>query len=214
MTQNSFHEVRFPTDLALGAVGGPVRRTEVITLGSGHEQRNARWVNSRRRYNAGYGIKTVSDIQKVIDFFEQRRGRLYGFRFRDPLDWSSAAGSSSVSPEDQVLGIGDGISRTYQLRKSYGIGQAKYVRAIHKPVMGTVKVRVAGNDVSADNFSLDISTGSLTFIDTFIPPPDAPVTAGFEFDVPVRFDSDEILINLSHFDAGEIPSIPLVELLR
>ena len=100
---SSFHEIRFPTDLALGATGGPSRRTEVVTLGSGREQRNTRWANSRRRYNAGYGIKTVDDLHDVIEFFEERRGRLFGFRFRDPFDFKSTKHRLSVTANDQLL---------------------------------------------------------------------------------------------------------------
>ena len=103
----AFHEVLFPLDIALKSAGGPERRTEIVTAGSGREERNARWAHSRRRYDAGYGVKTFEALSAVVAFFEERRGRLYGFRWRDRLDHSSAA-SGAVTPLDQVIGTGDG----------------------------------------------------------------------------------------------------------
>ena len=105
---SSFHEVLFPLDIALRSAGGPQRRTDVVALGSGAEERNARWAHSRRRYDAGYGVKTYEALSQVVAFFEERRGRLYGFRWRDRLDHSSAAPDAGVAPSDQIIGIGDG----------------------------------------------------------------------------------------------------------
>jgi len=116
----SFHEVLFPLDIALKSAGGPQRRTDVVTLGSGAEERNARWAHSRRRYDAGYGVKTFNALSQVVAFFEERRGRLYGFRWRDRLDHSSAAPGVSIRPTDQIIGIGDGVTATFQLGKTYG----------------------------------------------------------------------------------------------
>ncbi len=209
----SFHDVRFPIDLAIGSTGGPERRTEIITLGSGHEQRNTRWAHSRRRYNAGYGVKTVADLQTVIEFFEQRRGRLYGFRFRDPLDWKSSRGNIPASQVDQQIGIGDGSADTFQIVKNYGQGVSQYTRPIAKPVETSVLVSVDGVGLSPSQYGIDAQTGAITFVTGSIPETGQVIAAGFEFDVPVRFDADEISINLGHFEAGDIPSIPLVELL-
>jgi len=211
--ENSFHEVRFPTDIALGSTGGPVRRTEVVTLGSGKEQRNSRWAHSRRQYNAGYGIKSTHDLQSVIEFFEERRGRLYGFRFRDPFDWKSSNSSVPVSALDQEIGIGDGTSRDFQISKRYGNHEYGYLRKISKPVAQTVLIAVDNDLISTNDYALEASTGLVTFHENTIPDKGQKITAGYEFDIPVRFDADEISVNLSHFEAGDIPSIPLVELL-
>jgi len=116
----SFHEILFPVDIALKSAGGPQRRTDVVTLGSGAEERNARWAHSRRRYDAGYGVKTFEALSQVVAFFEERRGRLYGFRWRDRLDHSSAAPGVTVAPTDQIVGTGDGVTATFQLGKTYG----------------------------------------------------------------------------------------------
>lgn len=214
MTQlEAFHDVRFPTDLAFGATGGPQRRTEIVTLGSGKEQRNTRWAHSRRRYNVGYAIKTIEDLQTVIAFFEERRGRLFGFRFRDPLDWKSCKPSQSVSPLDQQLGVGDGTVSDFKLLKRYGESAEGYQRIISKPDLETLRVAVDGVELDNSSYSFDAARSVISFVFTQVPASGSTVTAGFEFDVPVRFDTDEISVNLAHFEAGDIPVIPLMELL-
>jgi len=212
-TVTAFHNVRFPTDIALGSAGGPERRTEVLTLGSGHEQRNTRWANSRRRYNAGYGIKTLDDLSEVIVFFEERRGRLHGFRFRDPMDHKSSKPGSAISPIDQWIGEGDGVQAVFQLIKTYGEGDGKWIRIITKPVEGSLKISVEGIlQVEGADFELDDTTGQVTFVGGSIPALGSQVYAGFEFDVPVRFEADDITVNMTNFLAGEITTIPLLEI--
>jgi uncharacterized protein (TIGR02217 family) len=207
-----FHEIRFPLDVSLGSRGGPVRRTDIVTLASGREHRNARWSQSRRRYDAGLGVRTLDALHAVVAFFEERRGRLYGFRFRDRVDWRSGPPSQVPSATDQRIGTGDGAKTAFQLVKTYGAAHAPYGRAIAKPVAGTVRVAVAGAELtSGADFICDAATGLVTFA---VPPaPNAAVTAGFDFDVPVRFDTDELDIDLSAFEAGEIPKIPLIEIV-
>jgi uncharacterized protein (TIGR02217 family) len=209
----SFHEILFPLDIALKSAGGPERRTEIVAFGSGREQRNARWAHSRRRYDAGYGVKTLNALQQVVAFFEERRGQLYGFRWRDRLDHSSASDAAAPTPLDQMLGTGDGAQAQFQLTKIYGSSYAPYARPIEKPVPGSVRVAVAGVEADvATDFTCDLATGIVTFLAGHIPPAGAAVTAGFLFDVPVRFDTDYLEVDLSAFAAGAIPKIPLVEI--
>lgn len=202
----SFHEILFPVDIALNSEGGPSRRTDIVTLVSGHEERNSPHANSRRSYNAGYGVKSMADIEAVIAFFEARRGRLYGFRFRDPFDHKSCALAAAPGAEDQQIGAGDGETPDFQLVKTYVSGAASSSREIRKPVAGTVLAAVGGE---AASFTLDEATGIVTFAEA--PAAGAIVTAGFVFDTPVRFDADALRINLAAFKAGDIPSIPLIE---
>jgi uncharacterized protein (TIGR02217 family) len=205
-----FHEILFPTAIAFGASGGPERRTEIVALGSGREERNSRWADSRRSYNAGYGVRSLDDLHAVIAFFEERRGRLYGFRWRDRLDWQSSPPGAERSPADQAIGSGDGETLTFQLSKTYGGIHAPWQRQIAKPVVGSVSIAIGGDAVTeGSDWSVDTTTGSVTFADA--PADGAAITAGFAFDVPVRFDTDRLEINLASFAAGDIPSIPLVE---
>lgn len=205
----AFDNVRFPTAISRGSTGTAERRTDVVTTASGREERNARWANSKRKYNAGFGVKSLDDIQAVVAFFEERRGKLYAFRWKDFADFKSCAASAAVAATDQVIGTGDGVTAAFQLVKKYGTGTRNYVRAINAPVSGTV--RVAVNGVVTTLFAVNVLTGMMTFNAGSIPVIGAVVTAGFEFDVPVRFDTDAITINLAHFAGGDIPNIPLVE---
>ncbi|MBG0810590.1 DUF2460 domain-containing protein [Methylosinus sp. H3A] len=209
-----FHETRFPLDVSLNGRGGPERRTDVVTLGSNREARNARWAHSRRRYEAGYGVKSLAQLAVVIDFFEERRGRLIGFRWRDRADCSSARLGGAHSPVDQTLGVGDGVSTQFQLVKIYGASFAPYARAIAKPVEESVRVAVAGIEKTRGaDFDVDATNGLVSFAPSAIPSSGAAVTAGFLFDVPARFDTDYLEIDVSAFEAGAIPKIPIVEII-
>jgi uncharacterized protein (TIGR02217 family) len=206
----SFHEVRFPAALSLGSSGGPERRTQIVTLASGHEERNSPWAHGRRRYDAGLGLRSLDDIHVVLGFFEARMGRLFGFRWKDWADHKSCAPSATPGPFDCHLGEGDGTARVFALRKVYVSGPASYARPLAKPVAGTVRVAVGGVELAEGaGFSVNPTTGTVTLAEPA--PAGAGVTAGFEFDVPVRFDTDRIEVNLAAFAAGEIPSIPVIE---
>ena len=206
-----FHEVRFPLDVSLGSRGGPVRRTDIVTLASGREHRNARLAHSRRRYDAGLGVRTLDALHAVLAFFEERRGRLYGFRFRDRVDHRSGPPSLAITALDQPIGTGDGATTSFQLAKRYGGAHAPYLRPIHKPVAGSVRVAVNGAVLTGSGYFCDATTGVVTLSGPA--PTGAAITAGYEFDVPVRFDTDELEIDLSVFEAGEIPNIPLLEIV-
>ena len=206
-----FHEVRFPLRVALGTSGGPVRRTDIVSLSNGRENRNRRWQDARRRYDAGSGVRSIDDLYAVLAFFEARAGQFHGFRFRDPVDHKSCAPGAAVGNADQYLGAADGVTAAFPLVKRYGDAGGETVRRIDKPVTGTVVVSVGGVGVPAGDFVVDAVAGTVTFAAGKVPASGA-VRAGFEFDVPVRFDIDRIDIDLAQFDAGRIPSIPLVEI--
>jgi uncharacterized protein (TIGR02217 family) len=208
----NFHEVRFPTAISLAASGGPERRTDIVVLGSGHEERNSRWADSRRRYDAGYGIKTLDELHAVLEFYEERRGALYGFRWKDVADWKSCPPLSAIASTDQTIGTGDAATADFQLVKTYGNTHAPWQRRITKPVAGTVMVAVDGALQSeAADYTVDAASGVVTFTASSIPAIGASITAGFAFDVPVRFDTDRLEINVMGFKHGAIPSIPIVE---
>ena len=205
-----FHDIRFPANLSFGSVGGPERRTDIVTLSNGFEERNTPWEHSRRRYDAGMGLRSLDDVAALIAFFEARRGQVYGFRWKDWSDYRSGLATREVTAFDQVIGTADGVQVQFQLIKTYRSGTQTYVRPIKKPVPGSVivavdlDVKVPGQEVVVDE-----ATGLIT-LDT-PPPVGATIFAGFEFDVPVRFDTDRIVTSVASFQAGDAPNVPVVE---
>ncbi|GAB4539838.1 MAG: DUF2460 domain-containing protein [Parvularculaceae bacterium] len=209
----AFHEVQFPSDISLGAEASIQRRTDIIALASGFEERNTPWAQSRRRYNAGYGVKSLDDIDAVIAFFEARQGPLHGFRWRDPFDFKSSAPSAAVTPLDQQIGTGDGATAAFQLAKTYQSGAETQARVIKKPVSGSVRIAIDGVEAADGvDFTVDATTGVVTFQSGAIPAGGAAVTAGYEFDTPVRFDTQELSFSRAAFLAGDAPNIPLIEI--
>lgn len=189
----AFHEVSLPARLAFGSTGGVERRTEIVTLSSGYERRSTPWALGRRRYLIGAGLRSLEDFAALTAFFEARRGRLYGFRFKDFADFSAV---------DEAIGVGDGMRTVFQLTKAYG----EVSRPIRKPMAGSVTVKVNGVVAAC---SVDATTGLATL--GVAPGAGTEVTAGFQFDTPVRFDSDRIEVTLESFEAGRMAAMPLIE---
>jgi uncharacterized protein (TIGR02217 family) len=206
----AFHEVRFPASLSFGSAGGPERRTEIVTLASGYEERNTPWSQSRRRYDAGLSLRSMDDLAILIAFFEARQGQLHAFRWKDWTDYKSCAPSRQPAFDDQVIASGDEATAAFQLTKTYRSGSHTQVRPIRKPVEGTVRIGRQGDlQVEGDDYVVDYTTGTVTFASP--PVVGETVTAGFEFDVPVRFDTDRIQVSLASFQAGDVPDVPVVE---
>lgn len=206
----SFHEVRYPVRMSLGSSGGPERRTEIVTLVNGFEERNSPWAHARRRYDAGAGMRSLDDLAALIAFFEARRGQLHGFRWKDWADYKTCLPSQPISAMDQVIGTGDGVTTTFQLSKTYASGGSTYTRVLRKPVAGSVIVAVAGVvQTLPAGFTVAPETGIVTL--NLPPALGAVVTAGCEFDVPVRFDTDRIIASIASFQAGDIPAVPVIE---
>jgi uncharacterized protein (TIGR02217 family) len=197
-----FHEVSFPLALSMQARGGPQRRTDILTTGAGFESRISRWAASRRRYEIGSGLKTRNDLAVLMGFFEERRGPLYGFRFRDPLDHASAACDALVTPFDQVIGQGDGARMSFQLLKTYGGAFAPYQRVIAKPVAGTVRLAVAGVEVMmGTDADCDVTTGAVVFRTGRCPTPGQVIM------------DDHLEAALDAYGCGEMAKITLIEIL-
>ncbi|WBU61811.1 DUF2460 domain-containing protein [Paracoccus albus] len=205
-----FHEIRFPANLSFGSVGGPERRTEIVTLTNGFEERSTPWAHSRRHYDAGLGLRSLDDIDALIAFFEGRGGQMHGFRWKDWADYKSCSPSAQPHCADQLIGHGDSRATSFRLCKRYASGPGSYLRPILKPVEGTVRVAVGGDEMrEGAGFAVDTATGVVTLTEPA--GEGAPVTAGFEFDVPVRFDTDRIAVSVASFQAGEVPQVPVIE---
>ena len=207
----AFHEVRLHDNISRGARGGPERRTQIVEMASGDEERNGSWADSRRRYDASYGIRKADDLAAVTAFFEARRGRLYGFRWKDWADYKSGLPSASPAAIDQPIGTGNGMATSFQQVKLYTSGAQSWTRTITKPVAGTVALALNGVP-QITGWTVNTITGVLTFASA--PAASVAITAGFEFDVPVRFDTDTLDVTLDFERLGSITSIPLIEVRR
>jgi uncharacterized protein (TIGR02217 family) len=203
----AFHDVQFPLKLGYGAAGGPQFSTQVAVTSSGFEQRNSSWADARLHYDAGVGVRSEADLAALIRFFRARRGQAHGFRFRDPLDHSSRDDGLAPSPVDQQIGVGDGVRTRFELTKIYGDENAQ-LRRISRPAPGSVRVALAGVE-RLTGWIVD-AAGAVDFDSA--PAPGAAVSAGFLFDVPVRFAEDRIDVSLAGYQTGDLPSVPLVEI--
>ncbi|WP_018634412.1 DUF2460 domain-containing protein [Neomegalonema perideroedes] len=200
-----FHDVLFPLRLSVGSSASPERLTRIVAHGGG-EKRAAAWRSSRRRFDATLRLRPHDELYRLVEFFEARRGKLYGFRWRDFTDWKSCDRKKAPVATDQLLGIGDGETRAFQLVKNYLSGGGSYARPIYKPVEGSILAAVEGVQAAP----IVSATGLLTFA---TPPAEgARVTAGFLYDVPVRFDTDYLPIHLVSRTHGSVEDLPVVEI--
>jgi uncharacterized protein (TIGR02217 family) len=199
-----FDDVLFPIEIGQEASVAPNFSTNIVTSASGYEARNVNWSQARLKFDAGPGVRGEAELQTLLSFFRARRGSAVGFRFRDPFDNSSNGMSGSPTATDQAIGTGDGVTDRFSLVKSYGSGEQ---RRITRPVSGSVRVAVAGSEM-ATGWTLE-GNGVVQFASA--PAAGASITAGYLFDVPVRFAEDRIEVNRATFLAGEAPSVPLVE---
>lgn len=201
-------EIRLPLRVGFGSSGGPAFSTEIVTIDGGFERRNQNWSQARRRFDAATGLRSAADVAALTAFFHARAGRARAFRLKDWSDYTSAAsGVGATTNTDQTLGTGNGSQKDFQLVKRYSSGGVTHVRDIKKPVAGSVKIALNGTN-QPSGWVVDTTTGIVTF--TTAPANGAAITAGFEFDVPVRFDSDQLNLSVDNF-VGSRSQIPLVE---
>ena len=199
---------RFPDNISHGSQGGPAYNTSLIVVKSGHESRNINWESARHQYDVGYGIRKLDALEEMMEFFHVVAGRGYGFRYKDWADYKSVNTNTAISDTDQALGSGDASETDFQLIKKYEKGAMSRERDITKPVSGTTVVSL--DDVSQPTgWTVDTTTGIVTFSS----PPGAGVVvkAGFEFDVPVRFDTDYLAVNIADYRAGAA-RVPIIEI--
>lgn len=197
----AFVETRFPTDIAYGSAGGPEYSTDVVITQSGYEQRNANWSQARAVYNVAHGVKTQAQLNTLIAFFRARKGRADGFRFKDWTDFQATA---------QAIGTGNGTATAFQLVKTYTSGSMTETRTITKPVAGSVNMYLNGVLQSGSNYNVNTVTGQVTF--NTAPGNGVSVTADFQFDVPVRFDTDRLSATLDSYGSHSWNDIPIVEI--
>lgn len=196
---NDFHDVRFPTDISYASSGGPEFSTEIAQLGSGYENRNQNWTYPRERWNVAYGVREQADLTTLIAFFYARRGRLYGFRFKNPDDYQAT---------NQEIGTGDGATVAFQLVKTYTSGGQSLTRKITKPI-DNANLHIYIDSVETSAFTLTDSTGIVT-MDSALASGEV-LTADFDFDIPVRFDTDHLPVSLDNYLARSA-EVPIIEI--
>ena len=195
----SFVEIQFPADISYGSSGGPTFSTDVIEAFSGFEQRNINWSAARARYNVAQGVKTQSQLDELIAFFRARQGKAIGFRFKDWTDYQAVA---------QNIGTGNGSQTVFQLTKKY-TSSVTVTRVIKKPVNNATMKVYLNAVLQSSGYTVNYATGEITF--TTAPGSGVAVTADFEFDVPVRFDTDQLDAAIDDFGSRSWSDIPLVE---
>ena len=204
----AFDEIELPLRVGFGSRGGPNFSTEIIVIDSGYERRNQNWAQARRVYDARAGVRSTADAATLLNFFHARAGRARGFRLKDWSDYSSAADNlSTPSFADQTIAAGDGATTVFQLVKNYGSGGVTHSRVIAKPVGGSVVIGVNGAQLLS-GWSVDTTTGLATFATA--PSAGETITAGFLFDVPVRFDADYLALSAENYVSYQA-DIPIVE---
>lgn len=196
----SFLEIRFPDSISFNSSTILEFNTTIITSKNGKEYRNVNWNNNKMKFNIVNGIKTKTELDEVIKFFRNVKGKAYGFRFKDWTDFSAT---------NQQIGIGNGETKEFQLIKTYTINGNTYTRKIKKPVISTIKVFLDG--VETNDFSVDLTSGLITF--EVAPSDTTIITANFEFDVPVRFNNDLLEVSLNSLSSGKINNLELIEII-
>lgn len=205
----AFIEQRFPADISYGSKGGPTFSTSVFTAASGFEQRNINWEAARCKYDVSHGIRDKADMDTIIDFFYAVRGKATGFRYKDWADYQLT---------QELIATGNGTLDDFQIIKKYTVGATDYTRTIRKivtPAAGppVIPFQVYVNDVlktPTTDYTVNYNTGIISF--TTPPPNGHTIKVTCEFDVPVRFDTDEMMITLEAFELETWDGIPLIEI--
>jgi uncharacterized protein (TIGR02217 family) len=192
----AFHDVRLPDQVERGSHGGPRFKTTVIDLSSGAEQRNIDWSLTRHYWEVSYGVSNRADYEEVRDFFMNRRGRAHTFRFRDWTDYQLTL---------EQIGTGDGVETEFQITKTY-TGSFPYVRNITRPVASTLVVKI--NGVTTTAYTLN----ALGVIEFNVAPALADIiTVSCDFDIPMRFDTDQFDLVPEWSEASAVGSLPIIE---
>jgi len=199
-----FHDVAFVPRLPFGIAVASHRHIDVVALSSGHETRNIRTAETMRQYTIPMGTRPLAEIRAILAFFEARGGPLCAFRFRDPVEPSTAADGSGPESSDVHLGVGDGAQMQFQLSTASG-------RIIRKPEPSSVVLALDGTAVDPGSVSVDAATGLVAL--SVAPPPGVAVTGGCLFDVPVRFENQSLQITRADPDAGALDDLVLTEVI-
>lgn len=200
---------RFDVNISYGSSGGSGFNTTVFEGHGGVEQRGINWATTKGKWNVAQGIRTAADMQGIKDLFMVVYGKAIGFRFKDWGDFQMTL--------EEATPIANGVNNTFKMQRTYTAGALSYIRRVFKPVSGTIHVFDNGVErtlgAGASQVNIDYTTGIMTFGASIIPVNTHIITVTGEFDLPVRFDTDDLNITQDSFDTETWNNIPLVELL-
>ena len=201
-------EPEFPVCVSAGSVSMPTYSTRVVTSGTGWESRNSNWQETRIRFNAATGVRGQIDLDDLVEFFHAVKGQALAFRFKDWGDYKSKGVADPITMSDQhlITSIAGGET-VIPLRKVYEAEALYTYRDITQPVPGTILVAKDGSPL-ADPGDYTIVDGKIVLGVALAA--GEQISAGFEFDVPCRFDSDELATQLEAFMAGSV-TVPVIE---
>ena len=202
-------DVRLPEKWSKGSTGGFGFSTEVVKTDDGGVETNENWAVPLRRYEIAHNVKTPDDIGLLRAFHGARRGASRPFLFKDWIDYTSKPdGVSGAGMTDQPLGIGDGSTVAFQLVKRYADSVSPLDVPTLWPVSGSVLIAKDGI-AAPTGWTVNRGTGIITF--SAAPSLGVVLTAGFQFDVPVRFEDDLLRISWDTINSRSAGSVPLEE---
>lgn len=187
-----YTSARFPVP-EWGSSFGPTYQSMIDSLASGYERREAVYGTINRAFDCRFEVQSLEDLQELLSFFMAHMGRAYTFRHRDWSDYTA---------ESEFL---TGSGSTWQLTKQYTAGNLVYNRTITRPVPWSVTLYDDGVAVDDANYSIDYTTGIVTYT------PTGTLMADFEFDCLCRFDTDDLSQALSEYNLGSTVTVPLLE---
>lgn len=198
-----FHNTRFPEDVSWGSSGGPHFKTQIFESFRGFEKRNIDWAQPIMKFNVAYGVKTDVQTLSVLNFFNARQGRAYGFRYKNWGNYRTQSG---------VIATGDGLSTRLPIFKFYGFQGARMYKRLRKIVTGSVVnvgVGAIGGMVEGVDYNIDYDTGEIAL--NFAPGYGIPVYAEtLEFDEPVRFEDDSMQAIIDGFNNQSLTDLGLI----
>lgn len=201
-----FHDVRLPINIEKGVKGGPGFNTTILELSSGFEKRNINWQRTRGRWDISYGIDSKEDNEAVLAFFYARQGRAHSFRFKDWTDFEIGVDATDTP---QVIATANGVLVDFQITRRYVSGAFTFAREVTRLVAGTTRVFVDAAE-QMSGVTVDDDTGVITFD---VAPLDLEVISVIcEFDVPVRFDSDQLDLTGIRDTVYDIPGLDILEM--
>lgn len=171
-----FIEERLLDSVSYGTVYGESFNTDIKVMRNKSESRNMQWSESQGTYTLVFDALLEEDRAKVMKVFRTCRGRGVGFRLKNWVDYKA---------KNETLGVMTDNTQSFQLKITSSAGGYTTVKTIRKPVVGRVVVYVDGVETPA---TIDYTKGIVTVAADI----GSTISWSGEYDIPVRFDNDDI----------------------